>query len=130
MLTLSKSLGWFDAWQYYRRELRSPIVNLVPIGSSWHGQLARHWGLDKAVPTEDTFANVAAGCDPRAGRVLVDDRMSFACIKNESQIPRAIAHRAEIRRVRERRERPENVLNRALARRDNENGPFNRHSSN
>ena len=94
MLTLSKSLGWFDAWQYYRRELRNPIVNLVPIGSSWHGQLARHWGLDKAVPTEDTFANVAAGRDPCAGRVLVDDRMSFACIKNDSQIPRAIAHRA------------------------------------
>jgi conjugative relaxase-like TrwC/TraI family protein len=94
MLTLSKPLSWIEAWRYYREELQNACLNYyLPIVSSWHGQLARHWGLNKTV-TEDIFATVAAGQDPRSGTVLVDDRRSRADINHRRQIPRAITHRA------------------------------------
>jgi hypothetical protein len=48
MLTLSKPLSWVEAWRYYREELRNARLNYyLPIVSSWHGLLARHWGLNK-----------------------------------------------------------------------------------
>ena len=94
MLTFSKPLSWIEAWRYYCEELQNARLNYyLPIVSSWHGQLARHWGLDKTV-TEDIFAAVAAGRDPRSGTVLVDDRRSRADINHRRQIPRAITHRA------------------------------------
>jgi conjugative relaxase-like TrwC/TraI family protein len=86
MLALSKPLSWIEAWRYYREELQNARLNYyLPIVSSWHGQLARNWGLDKTV-TEDTFAAVAAGRGPRTGPVLVDD------LRSNTDIPRAIAH--------------------------------------
>jgi conjugative relaxase-like TrwC/TraI family protein len=88
MLTLSKPLSWIEALRYYREELQNAHLNYyLPVVSSWHGQLARNWGLDKTV-TADTFAAVAAGRDPRTGTVLVDD------LRFHTDIPRAIAHRA------------------------------------
>lgn len=96
MLTLSKPITWMEAWQYYRKELQNPRVNhFLPIVSSWHGHLVRQWGLDKVkAVTEDTFANVAAGRDPRTGTLLLDDVRPPTSIRHDNQVPWGIAHRA------------------------------------
>jgi len=97
MLTISKPLSASQARTYHQEEFANARENYYTtaehIRGTWHGQLARHWGLAGDVE-EQHFQRLAEGQDPHTGEPLVRHRAVCQYTNERGQPVRTMAHRA------------------------------------
>src|SRR3954449_8341584 len=97
MLTLSKPLSASQARTYHAEEFSNARVNYYAtdpvIQGSWHGQLAKQWGLVGNVDDE-RFQRLAEGQHPTTGEALVRHQTACRYTNATGKTVTAMEHRA------------------------------------
>src|SRR3954471_8279 len=97
MLTLSKPLSASQARTYHAEEFSNARVNYYAtdpvIQGSWHGQLAKQWGLVGNVDDE-RFQRLAEGQHPTTGEALVQHQTACRYTNATGKTVTAMEHRA------------------------------------
>jgi conjugative relaxase-like TrwC/TraI family protein len=97
MLTISKPLGAGQAHRYHLEEFGNARENYYTeaeaIRGTWHGQLARDWGLEGVVDAEH-FRRLADGLHPHTGEALVRHRAVSSYTNERGETVTPMAHRA------------------------------------
>ena len=73
MMNISNAMGSGGVEKYHEKEYANEQENYFSEGqveTSWHGELAKKWGLEGAVDGKH-FRRLARGCDPHTGELLI-----------------------------------------------------------